>query len=141
MTSSPTDLADLLRQLRQERGLSVRRLAEASGVNLANVSRLENGETTKPEPRTLIRLAEALQVDASELLTAAGYTADQADALPSLPVYFRAKFGELPDEAVANLERYVARLQKRYGPAGPKDGEDEAPTKPRPQRRGKPTTD
>lgn len=47
-------------ELRCERGLSRRELAELSGVALATIGRIERGESSRPHRSTLQALAEAL---------------------------------------------------------------------------------
>jgi transcriptional regulator with XRE-family HTH domain len=103
-------------------------LADASGVDKGLISRMESGETQNPKPSSLNNLAAALDIAPDELHEAAGYF---DEALPSPAVYFRSKYGELPDAAVEDLERYVERLQKKYGRRRPKPGEDEQPSPPR----------
>ena len=117
-------LAVLLREAREARGLSMGQLAEASGVDKGLISRMESGETQNPKPSSLNNLAAALDVAPEKLHEAAGYF---DEALPSPAVYFRSKYGELPEHAVEDLERYVERLQKKYGGRHPKPGEDEQP--------------
>jgi len=95
MPTRGTDLATTLTQLRKRSGLSLRGLEDASGVDRSTISRIENGEYQRPSPSNLTKLAAGLGIDASELLTAAGYTANQADALPSMRVYLRTKYGHL----------------------------------------------
>ncbi|CAA9457194.1 MAG: hypothetical protein AVDCRST_MAG28-2635 [uncultured Rubrobacteraceae bacterium] len=56
-----------LRQLRQERALSLRELGERSGVAFDTINKLEN-EHRKAQPRTIRRLAEALGVEPKELM-------------------------------------------------------------------------
>lgn len=56
-----------LRSLRLDRFWSQEQLCEASGVSRATVARLEAG-TTKPQLRTVVSLAKALDVDPSELV-------------------------------------------------------------------------
>jgi transcriptional regulator with XRE-family HTH domain len=56
-----------LKALRQHRVLSMRELAEESGLNYNTIWRLENG-LTGAHPRTLRRLAGVLGVDPSELV-------------------------------------------------------------------------
>src|SRR4051794_34130681 len=98
-------LATVLRRAREERGLSIRQLAEASGVDEGVISRMESGETKSPQRDSLTRLSKALRVEPTELYQASGLQKPQD--LPSLPVYFRQRYKSLPDEAVADLERYV----------------------------------
>jgi transcriptional regulator with XRE-family HTH domain len=56
-----------LEKLRLEKGLSQRALAKRSGVAPATVYELENGRR-KPNPSTLRKLAEALEVEVKELM-------------------------------------------------------------------------
>ena len=56
-----------LRQLRQERALSLRELGERSGVAFDTINKLEN-ERREAQPRTIRRLAEALGVEPKELM-------------------------------------------------------------------------
>jgi transcriptional regulator with XRE-family HTH domain len=59
--------AERLRKLRRERVLSLRELEEKSGVSYNTIWRIEDGRQGA-HPRTIRKLAEALQVEPSELL-------------------------------------------------------------------------
>lgn len=56
-----------LRELRRQKVLSMRELAEQSGLNYNTVWRLENG-LTGAHPRTIRKLAGALGVDPGKLV-------------------------------------------------------------------------
>ena len=60
-------LAEHLRGLRVERGLTLQHLAEASGVSRATLSRIENGEVS-PTAESLGRLASTFALPLSQLL-------------------------------------------------------------------------
>jgi transcriptional regulator with XRE-family HTH domain len=60
-------LADHLRGLRVERGLTLQDLAASSGVSRATLSRIENGDVS-PTAETLGRLAAAFRLPISQLL-------------------------------------------------------------------------
>jgi len=60
-------LADHLRGLRAERGLTLQDLAVGSGVSRATLSRIENGDVS-PTAETLGRLATAFRLPISQLL-------------------------------------------------------------------------
>jgi len=63
------DLGQRLRQLRQERKLTLRALADAVGVDFTYLSKIENGKAGYvPAADTIRALATALSVDALELL-------------------------------------------------------------------------
>lgn len=58
-----------LRELRKERGLTLRALAEAVGVDFTYLSKIENGKAGYlPGADTIRALAEALEADPLELL-------------------------------------------------------------------------
>ncbi len=64
---------EYLRWLREERGLSQKRLAELAGVGAGWVSEVETGKRKRPGPEGLRALARALQVEEAELLGLYGY--------------------------------------------------------------------
>lgn len=56
-----------LREARERLGLTQEQVAERSGVHATEVSRIEGGKRD-PQVSTVIRLAEALEVEPGELL-------------------------------------------------------------------------
>lgn len=64
-----TPLNEMLRDLRKARKLTQNQLAARLHTDQANISKWESGEQT-PQQDTLIRIAQALEVDASVLLRA-----------------------------------------------------------------------
>jgi transcriptional regulator with XRE-family HTH domain len=59
---------DALRRLRNERGLSQERLAEAANVTADYIGFVERGENV-PTLTVILKLAKALNVDAPDLLS------------------------------------------------------------------------
>ena len=57
----------LIKKLREQRALSLTDLAQIAGLNRVTINRIENGKQ-KPMPRTIRKLAEALQVKVEELI-------------------------------------------------------------------------
>lgn len=62
---------EYLREKREGRGYTQNKLALASGLNSATISRLEAGKVV-PETATLVKLAKALRLPAEDLARAAG---------------------------------------------------------------------
>jgi transcriptional regulator with XRE-family HTH domain len=60
-------VGQILRQLRQERGLSQEELALESGYHRTYISQLERGQKN-PSLRTIFQLAKALEVEPSEII-------------------------------------------------------------------------
>jgi len=82
----------LLRELRHERGLGIKRLAPDLGVTHGYLSKLENGQT-KPSQDLVLRVADYFSYDPDSLLLS-------ADRLP--PDVVRI-LRENPEEAIAYL--------------------------------------
>lgn len=105
--------------------MGVRALEAASGVNISSIVSLERGDILAPQPDTLKALAGALDMPVSDLFTVAGWL--PADELPTLMPYLRAKYRQLDETAIADLERYARQLTDKHGRHGPLDHEDEQP--------------
>lgn len=111
-TENPTNnLGTYVREVRTERGFSLRGLAAAAGVDAAWLSRLEHGMYSSPDPRHLHQLARVLEIEVSDLYLAAGYQG--GEGLPGFTPYLRAKY-DLPEEAIRQLEDYFDFLHQRY---------------------------
>ncbi|MEU2683434.1 helix-turn-helix transcriptional regulator [Streptomyces hygroscopicus] len=64
-----TDIGSSLRKIRKRRGLTQRELAEASGVSVSLIRKLEQGEITDTRMETARKLAVALRITTASLLT------------------------------------------------------------------------
>jgi transcriptional regulator with XRE-family HTH domain len=96
---------------RKERGLSLAELAERVGTTKSNIHAWEAGDWL-PKANLLEALARSLGVAYEELFARAGYA--HPEGLPAPAPYLRAKFRHLPDEALAEAERFFAELEERY---------------------------
>ncbi|HAJ7390834.1 TPA: helix-turn-helix transcriptional regulator [Escherichia coli] len=65
------NIGSRIRQLRLAKNLKIAELAEAVGVDAANISRLETGKQKQFSEQTLNRLAHALSVSVPDLFTSA----------------------------------------------------------------------
>jgi len=110
---------------RRQLGLSMRQLAREIGANIATISALEAGISLSPQPDTLKAIARVLDLPISDLFVTADWL--PADELPTLKPYLRAKYHDLDEQAIADLERYAEQLAERHGGTGPINGEDEQP--------------
>ena len=107
---SDGELGEFIKTRRIELGLSIRQLAERSGVDKGNLSRIENGKRSSVSEKGLAQVAQVLQVDVSELQ---GLTLP-AEALPPTRAYFRRKLGI--DAAQADvLAKLVEDFQAKNG--------------------------
>lgn len=118
-------LARILKPRRITLHYSIRDVANLAGVNKDSVATLENGTNLTPQPETLKAIAQALELSVTDLMLVADWL--PVGELPNLQPYLRAKYG-LSDQQAAELDDYLARLQRRHGSqggTGPSDHEDE----------------
>src|SRR4051812_46824203 len=126
MTPSQRDaLANLLVSRRQAKGMSIRGVASAAGVDAATVLSLEQGRIAQPKAEKLRAVGGALDIPASELYAVVGWLPPAE--LPAFRPYLRSKYQELPESAVSEIEAVFDRIARDYGLQGPRDGEDERP--------------
>ena len=59
-------MSNRIKKLRQQQALSLSDLAELTKLSRVTINRIENGKQ-KPRPRTIHKLAKALQVKVEEL--------------------------------------------------------------------------
>lgn len=105
----------------------MKQLGDQAAVNASTVLRVEQGRFAEPRPDTLIRLAEALELDPRETLEQAEFPVPAL--LPSFQPYLRSKYRGIPAGAVEDLDRAFERIIRKHGylPGGPSNGEDESP--------------
>jgi len=118
-------LGKFLKEQRTALGLSTRALAARSEVDMATIVRLAQGAFAEPRTDKLRGIAEALGLSVADVFAKADYTVPSELLVP----YLRTKHRDLPPEAISELERYAAKLGRRYGKKsnGPAPGEDEQP--------------
>ena len=73
--------------------MSQRKLAETAGLINSTISRIE-ADAVRPDPTTIEKIADALQVDKTLLFVKCGYN----DAIPEDFVIIARKAGELTEE-------------------------------------------
>lgn len=62
-----------LKQLREQKDISIRQLSHISGVSYAYISQLENGNRGIPKPEILEKLAPHLNIEYEAFMERAGY--------------------------------------------------------------------
>jgi transcriptional regulator with XRE-family HTH domain len=89
------------------------------------MSALEAGTNLSPRPDTLKAIARVLDLPISDVFVIVDWLPE--DELPTIRPYLRAKYRDLTDEAITEIEAYADRLNKRHGGTGPAEHEDELP--------------
>lgn len=110
-------LGQYLEQAREDAGISLRQLVAATGIPQTTINRLLKDEVEKPNPEHLTRLADALELNASDLFMVAGLPIPQG--MPSIEALLRAEYS-LPEEAVAEAKRNIQAIVEKYDAGRPK---------------------
>lgn len=93
-----------------ERGMGVREVARKAGISAGGLTQIEQGQRTHPPQLAVLdRLARALELSLTDLLSNLGY-----DVPHRLPDCIRRCYGQLPDEVVGAATAYVERLAAGY---------------------------
>ena len=100
--SAPPTLGQRLDEARGRAGYNMRKLAEVTGIPMTSIFRLIKDEIAEPSPTSLVRLAEALDLNPSELFALAGLPH------PGLDDLLRNQYG-LPDEAIAEIHAVITK--------------------------------
>ncbi len=135
-------LGEYVRARRLAQGMTLQDASDRSGVDRSYWSRLETGEYQTPNPRFLIAMARALDIESEDLYALAGYAVP--NKLPEFVPYLRAAT-PLPPEAIRDLEKYYAQLRAYYGipedqpvfPPRPVDKSDQTKPKHPPKATGR----
>src|SRR5690348_4503330 len=106
-------LATRLKELRRARGWTQQDLSRASGLTRSYISRLEMGDIALPSSEKLRALSQSLGTAPDDLLQAAGYIDNPAQAidLPDLKVYLRRKYSIQDPQVLQAIDTIVASLQ------------------------------
>ncbi len=115
-------LADLIREHREAAEISASELARRAGIDKGLLTLLDQKKIAQPKVDTLRAIAQALDIPIADMFATTNWLPQ--NALPSLQPYMRAKYEDLPDEAVAEVEQFIANLSTKYR-RGPQAGEDE----------------
>jgi len=115
-----------IRDRRQELGMSKRELGRLAGIENSTIVRLEQGAFANPQPDTLRRIAEVLELPLADLYALADYVVPAE--LPTFKPYLRSKYRSLPAAAREDLNKAFERIIRKHGsvPDGPNAGEDES---------------
>lgn len=85
MKTTNNELGKMLRELREEKRMSLREFSERLGISHAYLNKLEIGKDSRtgkeitPTIETLTKLAEGLGMSTKEFLTRCGYLKDEAE--------------------------------------------------------------
>lgn len=106
-------VGDYIKNVRKEKKITSRKLAELSQVSQAYISQLETGKHSSPSPDVLERIAVALNVPYLDLMTQAGYIDEQIkDAFEKTEKNsFRKLLGKENDEL--NFKKFLGIMYQK----------------------------
>jgi len=96
-----------------QRGMSLRDVERATGIDNAHLSQLETGKIRKPDLSLLWQLAGVYELKFDELIRLAGHGVGDA----SMTVAMRA-LGDLTEDERRDVIAYMTRLKRRRGGDG-----------------------
>lgn len=102
-------LGGFIKERREAKDWSKRRLATEAEISHTEVHRIENGERKNPSVPVLNALAVALDVPSEELLQIAGYINEESDAVPFIERAFPALKTEKQQQTVQKIVDGLAR--------------------------------
>jgi DNA-binding Xre family transcriptional regulator len=116
-------LIELVKQRREAKGLSARKLADIAGLHHSFLSKLEAGAYEHLSADSLMALSKALDLPPADLFSLAGYRLPES--LPSFGPYLRTRYGqELSQADLSALTHLFDALRARGD--GPDEVDDEA---------------
>lgn len=101
-----------LKEVRKEKGMSMKALAKLVGCSVSSISYFESG-AKKPSYEMLLKLSEALDVSVSDLI---GDDEKKPPISGRLDADFAAKYALLTDEQKAQIDDYIAFLLSKIEP-------------------------
>jgi transcriptional regulator with XRE-family HTH domain len=98
-------IGKIIREQRKSIPLSLKQLSEMSGVSIAHLARVENGERV-PSPNILQKIAKHLHFDLNELLIGASYISpDPSNSSEEQRNKLRAELSELLERVECDGKR------------------------------------
>ena len=109
-----TKLGKYLKQLREELGLSIRKVAANCKLSPSYLSKIEAGDTFKSMGiDTLVGFSKFYNIPVAHLLKESGFTENDDDELPELSQYLRKKY-QLSPQAIRDLVMAKEIVDKKY---------------------------
>ncbi len=83
IAAAPTEIGKVVRFVRERKGLSRQELAAVARITEQEVETLETANDVHPSPRSLINLADALELSRSRMAELAGYVQKRESSAPT----------------------------------------------------------
>lgn len=108
------ELGKYIKNIRTEKGLSIRKVSELADISHTEVKRIEDGIRKQPSPQVLRSLAVALYTPYEDLMVAAGYI-DEATENDTNSMTAAGINGtnDLSPEELEQVNNYIAFLKSQ----------------------------
>lgn len=101
----------MIAKAREKKGLSKRELSRIAGISDTELARIESGEREIPNPKTLRKISQCLDVNYNDLMYAAGLGIQVTPLNPFLKDYYAGLRGKQIDDALVNTMGSVENWQ------------------------------
>lgn len=98
-----SNVGQLIKEKREARGLSQKKLGDACGVSDSEIHKIENGTRQNPNWMTLCSIAKALGFHPFEIMLNAGYITE-GDIHPALKLQ---RLDQLSESQLQDVQRYI----------------------------------
>ncbi len=105
------ELGALIREKRDEKRLSIRKLAELAEISHTEIKRIEDGLRKQPSPQVLRSIAAALGTPYEDLMAAAGYIDEVPPEETITAVAGIKDADDLSPEELDQVNQYIAFLK------------------------------
>lgn len=103
-------LGAFIKGKREQRNLSIRKLAETAGISHTEIKRIEDGVRRQPSPQVLRSIAVALNVQYEELMSLAGYLDTQEKSLVAAQA---TSTDDLTEDELAKVNEFIAFIKSQ----------------------------
>jgi len=109
-----SEIGAYLKEIREKRKLTLRKVQDLTGVSNAYLSQVENGRIKKPSPPVLHKLSDCFQIPYERLLKLTGYPTQENNL--AQPQYRTGDWVEdVTPEEEERLKEYLEFLRSRKG--------------------------
>lgn len=115
MAEERLTVGEMVRRLRQSKGLSLTAVAKKAGISKAYLSQLENDPTKNPSAEVVLQLANALDVPITELLGLEEQPLNNQSLPPALSIFW-GEYPEIPADDIRALAQVQYEGKRPFTP-------------------------
>lgn len=105
-----SELGIFIKEKRESRDFSIRKLAELSDISHTEIKRIEDGVRKQPSPQVLRSIATALNVSYEEIMAVAGYIDTPQKSVVAASIN---EDEDLTEDERAKVKEYIAFIKSQ----------------------------